>query len=299
MTTFSDLVNDVLFTMEGYGLDQPAAAYITGAGLTAATDSLTFTVADSANLSEGIAEIGDELVYIQSVDEATHTATIAPDGRGYRGTTPAAHGLNSRVTMGPVLPKALVKRKINETIVGLWPTIWGEATTTVTTSPVTVGHELPADTEEVVSVDHESDDITSTWGPVRRWRFESSADTVDFPSGKALFIYQDVSGSSPVRIRYRKAPTELPLDSDDLSTSGLRASARSVVVAGAVWRLVSSMDLGRLKLNSATMDMMDQEAPLGSATQLAGYLRRVYERELLDEQQRLQVSTPPTIHYQG
>jgi hypothetical protein len=44
---------------------------------------------------------------------------------------------------------------------------------------------------------------------------------------------------------------------------------------------------------------VDEGNPLGSATQLAGYLRKVYERELLDELNRLQVSTPPTIHYTG
>ena len=293
MTTFSDLVNDVVFTVEGYGLDLPRTAYLTAA----ITDTdLTFTVGDASNLAEGLAEIGDELVYIQSVD--TNTATIAPDGRGYRGTTAAAHGINDRVTMNPIMPKALVKRKINETIVGVWPTLWGEATTTITADTLSMGFELPADAEEVLSVDHETDEITREWGPVRRWRFESSADSVDFPSGKALFIYQDVSTSADLRVRYRKQPSELT-DGQNLTDSGLRSSARSVIVAGAVWRLISSMDLGRLKVTTATTDMLDEGNPVGSATQLAGYLRRVYERELQDELMRLQVSTPPTIHYTG
>lgn len=293
MTTFSDLVNDVVFTVEGYGLDLPRTAYLTAA----ITDTdLSFDVDDASSLAEGLAEIGDELVYIRSVN--VNTVTVAPDGRGYRGTATAAHAANARLTMNPVMPRFLVKRKINETIVGTWPTLWGEATTTITADTLSMGFELPADVEEVLSVDHETDEITREWGPVRRWRFESSADSVDFPSGKALFIYQDVSTSANLRVRYRKQPSELT-DGQNLTDSGLRSSARSVIVAGAVWRLISSMDLGRLKVTTATTDMLDEGNPVGSATQLAGYLRRVYERELQDELMRLQVTTPPTIHYTG
>lgn len=295
MTTFSDLVDDVLLTVEGYGLDQPRTAYLT----TAATASdLTLYVDSTDNISEGVVEIGDELIYVRSVSD-DFALTVAPDGRGYRGTTPATHTVDSRVTINPVTPKSLVKRKINETIVGLWPMVWGEATTTVTPSSVSIGFELPADVEEVVSVDHEVDDISKTWGPVRRWRFESSADTTDFSTGKALFVFQDTGLTDDIRVRYRKQPTELSGDADTLLTAGLRSSARAVVVAGAVWRLVSSMDMSRLTVNSVGPDMLDEQRPVGSATQIAGYLRRVYERELLDEQQRLQVSTPPIIHYTG
>lgn len=296
MTTLEDLVNDVMFTVEGYGLELPRAAYLTGTGLT--DTGLTFTVDNTDNIGEGMAEIDDELIYVQSVNEGTSTVTIAPDGRGYRGTTAAIHAANARITMSPVMPKSLVKRKINETIVGLWPTVWGEATTTLTPAEINVGYQMPADAEDVVSVDHETDSIVQEWGPVRRWRFESFADTTDFTTGKALFIYQDVSTTGNIRVRYRKQPSELTAG-QDLTDAGLRSSARALVVAGAVWRLVSSMDIGRLRVNTVSADMLDQGNPLGSATQLAGYLRRVYERELLDEQQRLQVSTPPVIHYTG
>lgn len=296
MTTLSDLVNDVLLTVEGYGLDQPRTAYLTQP---ATVSDLTLYVDSTDDISEGIVEIGNELIYVRSVSDDFALA-VAPDGRGYRGTTAEAHAVDARVTVNPVLPKSLVQRKVNETIVGLWPTVWGEATTTVTPSSVSVGYSLPADVEEVVSVDHEVDDISKTWGPVRRWRFESSADTTDFPTGKALFVFQDTGLTDDIRVRYRKQPTELANDSDDLTVvAGLRSSARAVIVAGTVWRLVSSMDMSRLKANAVPSDLMDEGNPVGNATQIAGYLRRVYERELLDEQQRLQVSTPPIIHYTG
>lgn len=297
MTTFSDLVNDVLLAVEGYGLDQGRAAFVTGAGITAA--DTTISVSSTDNLGEGLAEIGDELVYIQSVDDTASEITIAPDGRGYRGTTAAAHAANTRITMSPVFPRSLVKRKVNETIVGLWPTLWGEGTTTLDPNVLAVGYEMPAATEEVLSVDHEEDDITRQWGPVRRWRFDSNADTTDFTTGKALYIFQDVGTTGNLRVRYRKQPTELAADSDDLTATGLRSTARAVVVAGAVWRLVSSMDISRLKVSTAVVDQLDGGNPIGSAAQLAGFLRAVYERELADELSRLQVTTPPTIHYTG
>lgn len=296
MATLSSLVDEVLLTIEGYGMEQPRAAFLS-AEMSAVATSLTVDSTD--DLSEGIAEIGDELVYIKSVDEDRNTVTIAPDGRGYRGSTAAIHLVNSRITMAPVLPRSLVMRKINETIVGTWPNLWGIATTTITTDGISLSYEVPTDVEEVLAVTYEADGPGRAWPPVRRWDLEHTADTVTFPSGKSLAIFSNLGPSATVRVTYRKKPTELATGAADLTTSGLRASAVPLLVAGAVWRLSNFMDLNRLKLNSAVADAMDEGKPVGSATQIASYLRRVYERELLDEQQRLQVSTPPTIHYLG
>lgn len=296
MTTFSDLVNDVFMVMEGYGLDQDRAAFLASDITSGATSA---QVNDASNLAAGLAEIQDELVYIQAVDYNTNTVTFSPDGRGYRGTTAASHTGTTRVTMTPVLPRTLVKRKINETIVGLYPTCWGQGSTGLVYDPVTIAYSLPAEVEEVVALTVEDPGPTKAWVPVRRWNLDSTADTTDFPTGKVLNIWENLLGATDVRVVYKKRPTELAADADDLtSVSGLNASARAVIVAGTVWRLASFMDVSRLKVNTAVVDQLDEKNPIGTGTQVSSYLRKQYERELADEQIRQQLDTPPIIFYQ-
>lgn len=295
MPTFADLVDEVLLTMEGYGLEQGRAAFINTAGGITDTD-LTFTVGSTDALTEGVAEIEDELVYIQSATDPS-TVTISPDGRGYRGTVAASHAANTRITMNPVLPRTLVKRKINETIIGTGPTLYGIGSQDLTYDPVTVAYELPSDVEDVLSVSYQTIGPTKAWMPVRRWSFDSHADTVAFPNGKVLNLFDGLLGVSTFRVVYRKAPSELLFDTDDLTDSGLNSTARSVVATGAAWRLVSFMDSSRLNVSSAVVDQLDERNPVGTATQVGSYLRKQYERELADEEQRQQLRTPPVMHF--
>ena len=296
MTTFADLVNDVLLLMQGYGLQEDGAAFLTGAGVTAS--GLSFTVDDASNLGPGLAEIGDELVYIRSVAQATNTVTIAPDGRGYRGTLAVAHSADARVTMSPTLPRSLVKRKINETIVGVYPTVWGVGSTTLTYDPVVANYELPTDVEDILQVTYEEVGPDRSWPPVRRWKLDKHPDSTDYATGKSLYIWDALGGAQSIRVVYQKRPSELALDADDLTDTGLANTARAAVVAGAAWRLVSFMDASRLKVSAAEMDLLDDKNPIGTGTQVGSYLRRQYERELAEEAQRQQVATVPVIFFQ-
>lgn len=295
MTLFSDLVNDVLLLMEGYGLDQGRAAFITGAPLTAT--GLSFTVDDVSNIGPGLAELGDELIFVQSVDDGTKTVTVSPDGRGYRGTLAAAHPVGTRLTSNPVVPRSLVKRKINETITGLYPTLWGVGTAEVTFDPVVAGYAVPSDLEEVLQVTFQEIGPSQSWLPVRRWSVDHNPDPTTFLTGKVLNIYDSLYSSRPVRVVYQKVPSELEYDNDDLTDTGLRATARAAVVAGAMWRLASFIDVSRLQVNTADAAAMTQGNPIGTGTQVSSYLRKQYERELQDEQQRQQLATPPILHW--
>ena len=92
MTTFTDVVEDVLSTMRGTVRSQEQSTYIT-----AAVDSgeLTWSVANAGRLAPGRAECGDELIYLDQFSTTDSTITIAPYGRGIDGTTAAAHDLNA------------------------------------------------------------------------------------------------------------------------------------------------------------------------------------------------------------
>jgi len=84
MTTFNEMVEEVLINLEGFTLRQDRTTYLTAA---IDSDDLTIALASGDNIGKGIVEIDDELIHIDSVDRSDRSATISPFGRGYRGTT--------------------------------------------------------------------------------------------------------------------------------------------------------------------------------------------------------------------
>lgn len=295
MTTFADLVNEVYLTLEGWGLNVGRAAFITGSTLT--SGGLTFTVDDTENVGPGVAEIEDELVYIQSVDDGTLTVTIAPDGRGYRGTTAASHVVGKRVTMNPVIPRFLVKRAINQTITGVYPTLRGKASEELDPVGYQRAYELPAVAEQILEVNYQASGPTGIWPKVTHFDVDHNADTTDFPSGKSLVLIGPFEVGNPVKITYLKQPTELSADGDLLTASGLADTAHACIVAGALWRLSTNVAVARLRTDTTATDMTDQPNPIQVANQTAGALRAVYEQELREEARRQDVTQPPSIYW--
>lgn len=296
MTTFADLVNEVFLTLEGWGLNVGRAAFITGSGLT--SGGLTFTVDSTENIAPGLVEIEDELVYVQSVNDGTLTVTIAPDGRGYRGTTAASHAVGKRVTMNPVVPRFLVKRAINETIVGVYPKLYGKASTDITPLGYQRAYELPAAVETVLEVNYQASGPSGIWPKVEHYDVDMNADVTEFPSGKALVLIGAFEVGNAVKVTYRKRPSELSADADLLTASGLEDTATALVLAGALWRLASKVALARLRVDTTGTDFQDNQAnPVQQANQVAAMLRAQYDQELNDEVRRQAETNPPTIFW--
>lgn len=295
MTTFADLVNEVYLTLEGWGLNNGRAAFITTSTLT--SGGLSFTVDSAENIGAGVVEIEDELVYVQSVSGTT--VTIAPDGRGYRGTTAASHAVGARVTMNPVVPRVKVKKAINETIAGVYPTLRATATEEVTTVGYQRAYELPAAVEQVLKITYQASGPTGIWPEVTHYDYDLFADTTEFPSGKSLMLIGPFEVGHTVRVTYVKRPTELVNDADVLATvSGLNDSASALIVAGALWRIAVSFPISILRNDSAVTDYVDgQQSKSRDAAQVAMLLRQRYEQELREEAARQHLSHSVPIYW--
>jgi hypothetical protein len=293
VTTLGDLINDVLLAVEGWGMNQGRAAFLSGSMTNVAT---SFTVANADNLSEGVAEIDDELVYIQSV--AGTTVTISADGRGYRGTTAAAHSSGARVTMNPLVPRAVVKQKINDTITGVYPALRGKDSTDFTYSGSVTTYNLPADLDEVIQVSYDAVAPTGEWPKVYHYTVDKNADTTAYAGGKSISIYSVVENGQTVRVVYTKKPSALSASGDLLTATGLADTARACIVAGAVWRLASFVGAAMLRQDSVAMDVVDDQGRQDPA-RVAAYLRAQYELELAEEKRRQDFNQPPTMSFAG
>ncbi len=270
MTTFNELTEEILINLEGFTMRQDRTTY-----LTAAIDNndLSLALASGDNIGKGILEIDDELIHIDSVDRSDRSAVISPFGRGYRGTTAAAHTVNTKVTFAPSFPRISVKRAINDTLRAVYPNVYGVASHTFTFNASQNTYSLPVAAETVLAVSWDSIGPSGEWIPIRRWRHDPMAATVDYSNGNTITLNEAIVPGRTVQVVYAKTPTPLSADADVFTTTtGLEETSRDLIVYGASYRMASFLDPGRLTFTSPEADANDQTRPFGSGTSTARYL---------------------------
>jgi hypothetical protein len=295
MTTFSELTEEVLINLEGFTMRQDRTTY-----LTAAIDNndLSMALASGDNIGKGILEIDDELIHVDSVDRSDRSAVISPFGRGYRGTTAAAHTINTKVTFAPTFPRISIKRAINDTLRAIYPNVYGVASTTFTFNASQNTYQLPAAAETILAVSWDSIGPSGEWLPIKRWRHDPMANSTDFANGNTITLNEPILPGRTVQVVYTKTPTALSSDADVFTTvTGLEETSRDLVVYGASYRMASFLDPGRLTFTSPEADANDQTRPFGSGTSTARYLYSLYQQRLQEETNRLNGKYPVRVHY--
>lgn len=291
MSTFDDLVNDVLQTLTGYGLSQPRAAF-----LTVGVDSsvLQFTVGSAENFEQGVAEIDNEIVFIDSVDYSSGIITIAPDGRGWYGTTAASHNANARLTMAPVWPKQKVATAINEAILGTYPALFAVASTSFPWSPTTTTYSLPAEAERVLRVTADTIGPSQEQMAIQRYSFNSDA-TGTFVTGNSITIEKGGFPGRNINVTYATAPIGITWG-QAFTASGLAETAKLAVKYSACSNLTSFMDTSRLPVDTAQADEYDpSKAGIGTASRISAQMYQRYLVELDIERKRLRAANPTPI----
>lgn len=301
MATFSSMTDEVIRKLAGYTLRQDRQTYVyNDLGTPVSSTDLTIQVKDAKNISNGIIEIDNELIYVESYDRDTGILTIPPYGRGYNGTSASSHAVGAKVVISPTFPSLDVKNAINETILSLFPNVYATNSYTFTFSPAKSTYTLPNDLESVLSVSFETIGPSKEWIPVRSWRVDPMANIDAFGSLNSLSIYSGVPAGKTVQVFYAAQPSPMESNSDDFeTTTGLPASCKDLVVLGAAYRLVSYIDPGRLTFGSAEADQNSQIAgrSYGAGSNAAKYLYALYQQRLQDETNKLQGRNPIRVHY--
>lgn len=292
-TTFDGIVREVRSVLRGYGLVQEAVAFLSGS---INSSVLSIAVTDASALSPGLVEIDREVIYVTSINTGTNTLTVAPDGRGWDGTTAATHAANARVTANPPYPTWRLERAINDAIVGTFPDIFGVDSTSFTFNPSVSTYSIPTTAEDILKV------TTTVYGPsmdqveIHRYSFNSNAPASEFATGNCITLGEAPDPGRTVTVTYAKAPSELA-SGDDLTESGLRETARPLVVYGAVSRLLSYVDASRTLVDSAIASEYSDTQRVGTATQLAAQMTARYQMELEKEQARLRKTHPARVRW--
>jgi hypothetical protein len=296
-TTYANLVDEILLNLAGYTLRQDRATHLTQ---NVTSTGLGLSLASVSNIGMGTIEIEDELLWIDSYDRISSTATVAPYGRGYQGTTAEAHTLNTKVVIAPTFPRATVKKAINDTIDAVFPNLFGVGVHTFNFNTAVTTYSLPADSETILYVSWKSTGPTQEWVPVRNWRQDSFANATSFATGQTISIYDRIDAGRTVQVYYTKKPTTLEASGPSAtfeSVTGLPSSCKDVIVYGAAYRLAAFIDPGRLNYNSAEADNADTKIQYGSGASTARFLLALFQQRLNEETKKLRDVYPTRIHY--
>ena len=294
MSTFLDLINETNLALTGYTNRQDQATYLT-APMT--SGDLSFTVADGTVLTRGLVEIDDELIWVDSFDRTTNTATIPQYGRGFRDTTAQSHTAGTRVTIAPSFPRSVIRRNINLAIDGVYPDLFGTFYTIFNWQAARTTYVLPNEAIDILGCSWQTIGPSKEWLPVRHYRVDRMANPIYWGSGKTVSIREGIIPGRPVMVTYTKKPTTLTYDTDDFTMTGLSDSAREVIILGAAYRTAMYLDLGRVPAATAEADAQQGNDPIGSAANIGRVLQQMYQQRLLVEVRRLQEQYPPRTHY--
>lgn len=262
------------------------------AGFTSSDAS--FSVADASQLSPGLIEVDEELLWCDRVDPDANLVYVTI--RGFFGSTAAAHSANAIARNQPKYPRFSIKRAINDVIRSTYPDLFAVGTTTLTTTIIGVGYELPADVEEILDVTYSNADDTGMWYPVNRYRVTLSANTTEFATGKSIEVYNGIASGRTVQVVYKKVPSVLAADADLLTASGLSESAKECIVYGVCARLVGYIEPARINDDSAEAKFIDG-SPAGQALTAARYFYQMFAQARAEEARRLLDRYPPRIHF--
>ena len=295
MTTLNSLVDDIQLDLSGFTYRQDRVTYL----LTSATSSdFVLNVASTDNIGKGIIEIDDEMMWVDSYDRQANTITIAPFGRGYNGTTAAAHAANSKVTITPTYPRYAVKRAINDTIGAVYPKVFAVGSSAVSFLASRTTYPVPAEAIQILSMAWQSVGPTKEWLPIRQWRWDPIAYASSFPTGRTVSIYDNVLPGRTINIVYAHLPTTMTANADDFETvTGLPSSMKDVIVYGAAWRLSSYVDPARISISSPAADELDVKRPYGTGTNVTKQLQALYMNRLEEESLKQKLQFPTRVHY--
>ena len=297
MATFGQMTDEVSRKLAGFTLRQDRQTHIVSAVNATAT---SISVASAQNISTGIIQIDDELIYIDSYDRSSGVLSVPPYGRGYNGTSAATHAIGARVIISPTFPSLDIKNAINETIESVFPDLYATATHTFSYSPAKTTYALPDEAETVLGLSYETTGPSKEWLPIRGWRVDPMANTTAFNSRNSISLYSGVEPGRTVQVYYTTAPTVMDSNDDDFEiVTGLPSSCKDVIVLGASARLSAFVDPGRLTFGSAESDQQSQIAgrAYGAGTNASKYLLALYDKRLAEESRKLTDRNPTRIHF--
>jgi hypothetical protein len=303
MTTLNSMIDEVLINLSGYTFQQDRSTYLGTSVTTTVSSSASptiLTLGSTESVGKGVVEIDEELLWIDSYDRIANTATVAPYGRGYLGTTAALHSADTKVTISPTFPRYVIKKAINDTLRAIGATIFAVKQTTFTYNAAITTYELDnLNVQNIINIQWQEVGPSKEWLRVKSWDWDSFPDVTTWGSGsQTVSVYDYITPGRTVKVVYATAPVALTNNSDVFTdVTGLPESVRDVVILGAAYRLLTYLDPARAAQVSPQADETDSKRPYGASQTATKQLYALYTQRLQEETSAQQQQYPPRVHY--
>jgi len=303
MTTLAQMIDEVLINLSGYTYQQERSTYLKTAVTTLTSPSTAPTIlslGDTSNVGKGILEIDEELMWVDSFDRVSNTATVSPYGRGYLGTPASTHAADVKVSISPIFPRYVVKKAINDTIRAMGASLLSVKQTTFTFNAAINTYEFQdLSIENILTMSWQDTGPSKEWIRIRRWDFDPLADVDTWGSNsQTVSIYDWITPGRTVKVMYATPPTPMENTSDVFTTTtGYPESARDIVILGASYRLLAYLDPARAGQISPQADETDGKRPYGASASATKQLFALYSQRMNEEVSTQQNQYPPRIHY--
>jgi hypothetical protein len=267
--------------------------------MTATDTTFMVDVETITNLSRGIVEIGDEMILVKKFDKPSGIVTVMGglNGRGAYSTTPASHSIDDLVTDDPRFPMQRLREAINDTINGVYPSLWVFKDFEFPYVAARYEYPIPADADDVYKVVNNTIGPSAMWPPVTSWRFNARASTTagqvkptPAPTGKSIEILgasRIVPGRN-VRVSYTTAPTTLNLGTDLFTSTGFPERYVDLISYGACWRVLPAYEAARLQQQNIEATERAPLVPTGAGASASKFFYGLYNQRLDEERTRLQ-----------
>jgi hypothetical protein len=300
------MIDETLINLAGYTFQQDRSTYLATPITTTTSSSaspLIMTLGSTDSVGKGIVEIEEELLWVDNYDRIANTATVAPYGRGYLGTTAATHAVDAKVTISPTFPRHSIKRAINDTIRSLGSNIFAVKSTTFTFNAAVSTYAFAnLNIKNILTVSWQEIGPSKEWRAIRKYDFDPLANAAAF--GYTTEQVQTITlGEAPisgrtVKITYATDPEPFTTNVQDYAAqTGLPESTRDVVILGAAYRLLSFLDPARAAQVSPQADETDSKRPYGASQSATKQLYALYSQRLNEEAKSQQQNYPPKVHY--
>lgn len=278
--TVTRLVDETISALHGYVRDQAQVTTLVNALSPLATQG---TVAEDSQISRGLIEIDEELLYVSAVATSGNgDFTIPTWGRGVEGTVAASHNPGAKVTQSPLYPRRRVRDEIFAVLREMFPRVYGVATELYDVDVVRTNYPLPSDTWQVFKVEWHLPGPSLMWQPLERWRINQTATTQEVE-----MLGMRWPGVDRVRITYSKLPPS-DYSLDDLTAYGYTQNIHDIVVMGATARMLMKTEASRLQVESVESHGRSEVVQGGTIIQAGQRLFAMYDRRVEQEAHRLQ-----------
>lgn len=295
------LVSDLVAETRGYflgGIREQKNKLASGGTTASLNDTtLTFTYALGPIAAGAVLTIGLERMLVWQVSSSDVTVQ-----RAYDGTTLATHTVGDLVSINSRCDDFAIVRAFNNELAALSSPVRGlyrVRSIDLTYNPATDGYDLASSGTVIgapLAVLAEGTG-PGEWSrlPPSAWRYNASADSTDFPSGRSITVGFGSTGLK-IRVVYRAPFVALTTLAQDVNAiSFLPASANDLLPMGAALQLGSARPMQRADLQAQGSNRRAEETSTQDTLIAVAGLRARYEQRILDEASRLAAEHPQGI----